>query len=290
MRTLADLIRLARPLQWVKNLFVLTGVLFGHAWSETAKLAPALAATVAFCLVASAVYAFNDIADRDRDALHPVKRQRPLAARRLSVPTAAGFSVTFAAAGFACALLASAQVLWLILGYLALNLAYSARLKHVPVLDVFAIAAGFMLRILAGTFGIGIPPSHWLLICGMMIALFLGFTKRRAELASSHDDRHAQRGVLQHYDPALLDSLITITGTGTVITYALYSLSRETIAMHGTANLIYTVPLIVYGVMRVIYRLHAVGQGENPARELLGDPHLVVTFLLWVALTAYLIY
>src|SRR5262245_28802465 len=182
MNSAGDLWRLMRPRQWVKNGFVFVGLLFANAWRQPQLRLRVVLAAVAFCLVSSGVYIFNDLMDREQDLNHERKKTRPLAAGRVSSGTAVILLIVLWIVGFGVALLVSRTVLGLLLVYILINVAYSVRLKDVVLLDVFLVAAGFMLRILAGTIGVGIPPSQWLLICGLMMALFLGFTKRRAEL------------------------------------------------------------------------------------------------------------
>jgi len=168
------LIRLMRPHQWIKNGFLFVGVVFGHGWSDSRLVAEALVLFAAFCLASSAVYILNDIADRDADRLHPHKRERPLARGEIGVGAPIALCIALALAGLALAAAVSLAALLIAAAYLVLNIGYSAGLKHVAILDVFMIAGGFMLRILAGTAGIGIPPSNWLLLCGLMLTLFLG--------------------------------------------------------------------------------------------------------------------
>ncbi|MBI4985762.1 MAG: decaprenyl-phosphate phosphoribosyltransferase [Rhodocyclales bacterium] len=282
------LIRLLRPHQWLKNGFVFVGLLFGHAWRDPGMIAAALLAFAAFCLISSAVYVFNDYVDREQDRRHPDKKQRPLASGAVSVPAALALGAACLAGGLALALLAS-RAPWIFLAYLALQVAYNAGAKHVVVLDVFIIAAGFMLRILAGTLGIGIPPTHWLLLCGLMLTLFLGFAKRRAELGRLQDDSVVHRRVLEHYSKPLLDHFIAIAASGTVVSYALYTVSSETIALHGTAWLIASVPPVLYGLMRYLFLLHRQGGGGDPARELLGDFHLLAAVAVWALVVAMLL-
>jgi len=282
------LIRLLRPHQWVKNGFVLIGLLFGHAWAiETLRLR-ALGAFLAFCLISSAVYVINDILDREADRRHPEKRLRPLASGEVGIGSALALAALCLAAGLALAFgalgLPASLAPWLFIVYLALNLAYSLHLKHVVILDVFIIAAGFMLRLLAGTLGIGIPPSHWLLLTGLMLTLFLGFAKRRAEVLVPAEPGEPHRQVLGHYSLPLLDQFITLTAGATVITYSLYTVSEETVALHGTRALMLTVPVVLYGLLRYLYRLHRRGGGGDPARDLLSDAHLLGAGLLWLAL------
>ncbi len=289
MSSPVDLFRLLRPKQWVKSLFVFVGLLFGHAWGDTFLVWRVLAAAVGFALVSSCVYILNDIADREADRKHPRKRQRPLARGAVSLNAAIALAVFVGVAGGALGYYASPIVATLLALYGLMNIAYSLGLKRVVILDVFIIAAGFMLRLLAGTSGVGIPPSQWLLLCGLMLTLFLGFVKRRAELGCETDDKTVQRKVLRDYSTTLLDQLITIAATGIIMSYSLYTLSAETIEKHGTSLLMLTVPFVIYGVFRYLFLLHQHQQGEDPASEALQDPHLLVTVLLWLLSTVWLI-
>jgi 4-hydroxybenzoate polyprenyltransferase len=280
-----------RPHHWIKNGFVLIGVLFGHQWSGPV-LHAALLTFVAFCAAASAVYVLNDLLDVEADRHHPQKRLRPIASGRMSRHEAMVWIAMLAIAGFGLAWLASPLVALLLGAYVLLNIVYSAWLKHMPILDVFAIATGFMLRILAGTLGLGLNVSSWLLLCGMMVTLFLGFTKRRAELlmlAGSKDSNPVTRRVLENYTPAQLDQYIGICATGTALSYSLYTMSPETVALHGTSHLIYTVPFILYGMFRYLYLLYGLGQGGDTVKDMMSDSHLIVTVLAWVGCTVWLL-
>lgn len=284
-----EIIRLMRPHQWVKNAFVLTGLLFGHAWHDPALLGKGLLAFAAFCLISSTIYIINDIIDIEQDKQHPGKRKRPLPSGKLKISTAAIFAALLGACAILLALAVSHTVLTIILGYAVMNLAYSLKLKHVVILDVFIIAAGFMLRILAGTLGLGIPPSQWLLLCGLMVTLFLGFSKRRAEIIALSEDKAAHRKVLEHYSPVLLDKMIGITASGVIMSYSLYTMNPDTIRIHGTPNLIYTVPFVIYGVFRYIYLLHHQNRGSDTAKDMVRDPHLLIVLLGWTITTFILI-
>jgi len=287
--TATELLRLARPHHWTKNGFVLAGLLFGHAWGEPALVTAALVATLAFCLASSAVYAFNDARDALHDREHPEKRHRPVARGTVSSALAHGFAALLAVLGLAAAAWAGAGVLASVAAYLVLNAAYSLGLKRVPVLDVFVIAAGFMLRILAGTWGIGIEPSRWLLACGFLLTLFLGFAKRRAELARLADDAGQHRPVLEAYSAEFLDQAVFGSALGMVICYALYTVADSTVVLHGTDRLIWTLPWVLLGTYRYLFRLRYRGGGGDPAQELLRDPLLAVAALGWVATVAWLI-
>ncbi len=275
------LIRLLRPHQWLKNGFVLIGLLFGHAWNDPDTLMRVALSFAAFCLLSSAVYIFNDLLDREADRLHPEKRNRPLASGQVSVIAALMLLAACLSGGFWLAFDASFAP-WVFLAYIAINIAYTLGFKRVVVLDVFMIASGFMLRLLAGTLGVGIAPSHWLLLCGLMLTLFLGFAKRQAELAALPEDATGHRSVLEHYSMALLDQFITIVAAGTVLSYSLYTVSSETVALHGTNQLMITVPFVLYGLLRYLFRLQLKGGGGDPARELLTDWHLIGAVVGWL--------
>ncbi len=283
------LLRLLRPHQWVKNGFVFLGLLFGHAWADPARVTLAIDAFVAFCLVSSAVYVMNDLVDRERDRAHPKKRKRPLASGTVSMAAAIVLMLVCGGAGLAMAWIGGGALPGIFFGYVALNVGYSFGLKHVVILDVFLIAAGFMLRILAGTLGIGIAPSQWLLLTGLLLTLFLGFAKRRAELSALQEDSGTHRRVLEHYSEPLLDQMITVAAAGVIVAYALYTVSPDTIRLHGTDKLIYTLPFVLYGMFRYLYLLHRRGGGGEPALEIVRDPHLVAAGAGWLGLTLWLL-
>ncbi|WP_018945585.1 UbiA prenyltransferase family protein [Thioalkalivibrio sp. AKL17] len=301
---LQPIFKLLRPHQYIKNGFVFLGPVFAHAWEGETLLAATLA-FLAFCAMASAVYVLNDILDVEADRRHPTKCRRPLASGAIGIPAARIILSVLVVLALALGLLVSAWVTGLLAGYLVLNIAYSLALKHVVILDVFSIAGGFMLRILAGTLGLGIEPSQWLLLCGLMLTLFLGFAKRRSELAEtavtagpapadpapeSRDDtrgdtRGDTRRVLDDYSTALLDQFIAISAACTVIAYGLYTVSPEVIALHGTDELIYTLPFVIYGIFRYLYLLHFRGRGGDTSRDLFTDAHLLVTVVAWLGVT-----
>ncbi|WP_341908051.1 decaprenyl-phosphate phosphoribosyltransferase [Polaromonas sp. YR568] len=272
------LIRLMRPHQWLKNAFVFAGLLFSGGWRDTALDLRVLSAFAAFCCISSLIYILNDWHDRASDALHPVKKNRPLASGAVGATPALVLAALLLAGG---GLLAhDNRVLLLLLAVYALfNIAYSWRLKQVPVVDVSIIASGFMLRLLAGTVAVGIPPSRWLLLTGIFVALFLGFCKRKAETFQAET---SQRAVLAHYPSALLDTFIAVTMTATLTTYSLFATSPEALLQHGE-RLLYTVPVVIFGMLRYTYQVHR-GHGEDVARDLLRDPWLVGAGLLWVVI------
>lgn len=289
MRLVLDFWRLMRPRQWVKSGFVFMGALFANVWRQPAVARSVLLAAAAFSLVSSAMYVSNDLLDRKYDINHPQKRHRPIAQNRVSVGAAVALQVALLLAGFGLGWLASPKVVAILLIYVAVNFAYSVELKHVVLLDVFSIAAGFMLRILAGTVGLNIAPSQWLLLCGLMVALFLGFAKRRAELYARTEETTSHRRVLDLYTPVLLDKMIVVTATCAIITYSLYTMSPVTVQYHHTESLIYTVPFVMYGIFRYMYSLHRQSTGSDPATEIFRDPHLLVAIAGWLLVTLWLI-
>lgn len=293
------LVRLMRPHQWVKNGFVLVGLLFGHGWSDHDLVVRVMLLFAGFCLASSGVYVLNDILDREADRAHPEKRERPVASGDVGVAAAAVLAVLLIALSALLTFQVSLAAAGFVASYVILNVAYSAGLKHVAILDVFLIAAGFMLRIAAGTVGVGIEPSRWLMGCGLMLTLFLGFAKRRAELLSieaaagqpaAMQGPVSQRRSLQDYSPALLDPLLRICAAGAAIGYALYTLDAQTVAIHGTSALIWTLPFVLYGLFRYLFAVYRNGAGADPAREVLRDPHLLGALAGWLALSAWLIH
>jgi 4-hydroxybenzoate polyprenyltransferase len=284
-----DLVRLARPHHWSKNAFVLAGLLFGHGWSVPPVVAAALVATLAFCLAASAGYAFIDALDAPRDREHPDKRERPVARGAIRPSLAHALAALLAALGLAAAAWASRGVLVCVASYLVLNAAYSLGRPRVPVRDVFLIAAGFMLRLLAGTWGLGIEPSRWLLACGFLLTLFLGFAKRRAELERLAGEAGQHRPVLEAYSMEFLDQAVFACALGMVLSYALYTVADSTVVLHGTDRLIWTLPWVLLGTFRYLFRLRYRGGGGDPAQDLLRDPLLAASALGWVATVAWLI-
>ncbi|MBH2042977.1 decaprenyl-phosphate phosphoribosyltransferase [Polaromonas sp.] len=275
-KTLLALARLMRPHQWVKNVFVFAGLVFSQNWGNAALDLRVLQVFAAFCCASSLVYILNDWHDRASDALHPVKRKRPLASGAVT----AGAALLLAAALLAAGTLLAAgnrTLLMLLALYVALNVAYSWQLKQVPVVDVAIIAAGFMLRLLAGTVAVGIPPSRWLLLTGIFMTLYLGFCKRKAE---SFQEEASQRAVMAHYPTTLLDTFIATTMTATLTTYSLFATSPEAQLQHSE-RLLYTVPVVIFALLRYTYQVHR-GRGEDVARDLLRDVWLLAAGVLWL--------
>ncbi len=287
----AQMLRLLRPKQWVKNGFVFAPLIFARELFDPGLVLLALRGFVAFCLTASAVYILNDFADLESDRTHPEKRNRPLAAGTIR-PSHAW--VIFGLLLIAAALLVSGmnrRFLALLVTYFLMNLAYSWRLREVFLLDVFIIAAGFMLRVLGGAYAIGVAVSTWLVLCSLFISLFLGFAKRRGELVEwEQSGKTARRKTLLLYRLDFIDQLLTVAAAGTVISYALYTVAPRTVEMFGTDRLIYTTVFVIYGVFRYMYLVHTSKAVENPTGALTSDIPIIVNAALWILSCVFLIY
>jgi 4-hydroxybenzoate polyprenyltransferase len=279
-----------RPRQWAKNALLLAPLLFALKATDPVALRRALVAVLAFSLLASAVYLGNDLADRDRDRAHPVKRERPLAAGRLSTAWAVGAAAVLGALGLALAwALGTGFFAWGV-AYLALQALYSGLLKRVAVLDVFAVAAGFVVRVLAGAEAIDVPVSNWLYLCTLLLALFLALEKRRAELVLLGPEAGSHRGILASYSVGLLDQLAAITAGAAILAYALYTLSPDTVHKFGGDRLKYTVPFAIFGIFRYLWLARRSGDGGEPERVLFRDRATQANLLAWLAVVAWAIY
>lgn len=287
-----SLLKLVRPHQYLKNGFVLLGPLFAHQW-DLVTLGQALLAFLAFCCMASAVYVLNDIMDIEADRAHPIKCRRPVPSGAISLGTAKRLLTALVVGSVVLSMLVSGWVTLFVAAYFVINIFYSWHLKHVVILDVFLISSGFMLRILAGTVGLGIAPSAWLLLCGLMVTLFLGFAKRRAELLMLEATEGANNGltrrVLDDYSPEMLEQFIAVTAACTIIAYGLYTVSPKTVAIHSSDDLIYTLPFVVYGIFRYLFLLHRRAKGNDTAKDLVQDRHLLVTVAAWVGTTLWVL-
>ena len=287
----APFIRLVRPKQWLKNFFVFAPLIFAKDLFVGGLFLLACKAFLGFCLTASTIYVINDIADQDADRMHPEKRNRPLAAGTLKKGHAFGLIAFLLVLDVAAVANMPLYFQLAVAGYFLLNIGYSIKLKELVLLDVFVIAAGFMLRVLGGAFAIGVKVSSWLVLCSMFISLFLGFAKRRGELVQAQASGNlAERKVLLVYRIDFIDQLLTITAAGTVISYALYSVAPRTIEIFGTEKLIYSTVFVLYGVFRYIYLIHTTPTIENPTNAITSDLPIVLTGVCWITFCVLLIY
>ena len=282
--------RSMRPKQWLKNTFVFAVILFSHKLADLHAIAWTWLAFASFCLLSSAIYLVNDSVDAERDRAHPVKCHRPIAAGTLSVPAALTAAVLLAVVGLVGALPLGRPFLLVAIFYLVLQVAYSLGLKNLVILDLFTIAAGFVLRVVAGAFAVRAELSSWLIICTILLSLFLGLGKRRHEIATLAGGSQEHRKVLKHYSIYLLDQMIGVVTASTLVCYALYTVSTETVQRFHTRNLMYTIPFVLYGIFRYLYLIHQKGEGGNPENILVSDIPLVVDILLWAMSAAFVIY
>jgi 4-hydroxybenzoate polyprenyltransferase len=280
-------LRLVRPKQWTKNGFVLAGVVFAGKALSAASLASALLAFVAFCALSGAVYAANDVLDVEEDRKHPLKRRRPVASGEIPSRTALAFALVLGSAGLALAYFVSPGVGLAGVAYLALQAVYTTTLKHTAILDVMSISAGFVIRALAGVAAVGSPISPWLIVCTGLLTLFLGFSKRRHELASLGERATIHRRNLADYSVPLLDEMMNIMMSATIIAYTLYTFTvyeRE-----DEIFMMASIPFVIYGVFRYMLLVHRNG-GGNPDTLLLADRPLQIALLLWLLVVGTVIY
>lgn len=290
LTTLGVLLRAMRPHQWVKNLFVLAPVVFGGHLLHPGPMALALLAFLLFCLLSGAVYLMNDTADREADRLHPLKRHRPIAAGLLSVRTAMWAVVVIVGTTLPTAYIISPWLALVAAGYFALNVAYSFVLKHVVFVDIVSIAAGFILRILGGAVAVRVPISPWLVLCTFLLALFLGMGKRKHERLVGGETGNLRRRVLAHYKVSHLNMALNITAAVTIFSYLLYTTSERTIRVFGTSNLVFTVPFIVFGLIRFMQIVETHREEESPTDYIVKDIPFVANLLLWAATIVVVIY
>jgi len=279
-----------RPQQWIKNFFVFAPLVFaGHLFHRD-DLLLTVEGFLLFSFLASGVYIFNDLADLEKDKLHPLKSQRPLPAGKLRVGAARAASALLIGGSVAVAFVLSSGFGIALALYAFLNILYSLKLKDVVILDVMTISAGFVLRVVSGALLIQVGASEWLIICTVLLSLFLGFSKRRHEITVLESHANDHREVLQHYSPYFLDQMIGIVTASTVMSYALYTISEETVKKFGTNHLIYTVPFVLYGIFRYLYLVHKKVEGGNPTKIALTDRPLLVNILLWIVAVSFIIY
>lgn len=287
---LVSLVVSLRPGQWTKNLFVFAGLLFGKQLFDARAVAVSCAAFAIFCALSSVIYLINDVADREADRRHPLKSRRPIASGQLAPGTAVASAVVLAAVAVAGAWLLRPAFALVAVAYLVLLTAYSARLKHVVIIDALTIAIGFVLRAVSGAVAIEVPISHWLLVCMVLLALFLALSKRRHELTLLAGGATDHRRILGEYSPYLLDQMIGVVTASTLIAYIFYTISPETVQNFDTEYLALTIPFPLYGIFRYLYLVHRKEGGGSPAEMLLTDRPLLLCVALWVVAVVLIVY
>jgi 4-hydroxybenzoate polyprenyltransferase len=276
--------------QWAKNFLLFAGLLFGGRLLEPDAVLKAIAAFAVFCALSSAIYLVNDIWDRDADRRHPLKQTRPIASGEIGVRLAGWSAAILIAGATAVAWVLNSVFGAIATGYVLLLLLYSTTLKHIVILDVLAIAGGFVLRAVAGAVAVTVPIGSWLLVCTTLLALFLALSKRRHELVLLGDGAPHHRRILEQYSPYLLDQMISVVTASTLIAYTVFTLSAETAQRLGTPFLGFTVPFVLYGIFRYLYLVHQKRGGGSPAEMLLTDRPLLVCVALWAGTVVLLMY
>lgn len=279
-----------RPEQWTKNLLLFAGLLFGGRLLELDAVITAMAGFAIFSALSGATYLLNDIWDREADRRHPLKQTRPIASGQLDISTGAWSAAILIAGAIGAAWLLSPRLAGIAAAYVGLLFFYSTTLKHVVIVDVLAIAGGFVLRAVAGAVAVEVPIGSWLLVCTTLLALFLALSKRRHELVLLGEDASRHRPSLEHYSPYLLDQMIAVVTASTLIAYTVFATSADTAQRLGTSRLAFTVPFVLYGIFRYLYLVHQRLGGGSPAEMLLADRPLLLCVALWAWAVMLLMY
>jgi 4-hydroxybenzoate polyprenyltransferase len=285
-----DIWQLLRPTQWSKNAVLFAALIFSKHLFISADVVTVVGAFLCFCCVASGAYVMNDIRDCERDRQHPLKARRPLPSGRVARSSAITIALGLMAVGLIGAFALGRGFGLLTAFYLALQVAYTFALKDMVILDVMSIATGFVVRAVAGGVVIAVPVSPWLIICTFLLALFLGFSKRRHELVLLDDRATEHRAALREYSPYFLDQMISVVTASTVVAYATYTVSLEVREKLGTDQLYLTVPFVLFGIFRYLYLVHQREEGGNPTQLLLTDQPLLVDVLLWIITASLVLY
>jgi 4-hydroxybenzoate polyprenyltransferase len=279
-----------RPGQWTKNLLVFAGLIFARRLFDPAAVLTATEAFLVFCALSGAVYLINDVADRESDRRHPLKRRRAIAAGVVPVRLAMGTAAVLLAVALGAAFLISRPFGIVALAYASLQGLYSGPLKHIVIIDVLTLAIGFVLRAVGGAVAIDVSISHWLLVCTILLALFMALAKRRHELVLLADGATGHRPILGEYSPYLLDQMIAVVTASTLVAYIFYTISPETAEKFGTQWLGLTIPFPLYGIFRYLYLVHQREGGGSPSDLLLNDRPLLACVALWVVAVVLIIY
>jgi 4-hydroxybenzoate polyprenyltransferase len=288
---LKNYFNLLRIPQWIKNFFIFVPLVFSQHLFEPEYVKLSLLGFIIFSLVSSSIYIINDLIDINEDKLHPVKKFRPIPAGLIVKNIAIATAFILAVGSFALLSLTNIKFGGTVITYFLITILYSLKLKNIVILDVFTIAAGFMLRILGGAFIINVEISSWLILTTMFISLFLAVMKRRSELKFvSTDDAGSTRKVLVHYSTEFIDQMSTVTSAGVIICYALYTVSQRTVTIFKTEHLIYTTPFVVFGIFRYMFLVYIGKKGENTTEILVSDLPMIFNIIIYVLVVIAIIY
>jgi len=287
----ALILRSMRPKQWTKNIILFAPLIFSQNITNKQLAIYSFISFIVFCILSGSVYILNDLIDIEQDKVHPLKSKRPIASGRLRpIYAVITFLVLLALSAYISLTYLNYLFILVAGSYLILQIAYSTILKHIVIIDVFSIAAGFLLRAIAGAEAIEVTFSTWLFFCTILLALFLALSKRRHEIILLDEKAINHRKILFEYSANLLDQMISIVTTTTLIAYILYTISPETVARFGTDNLKYTVPFVLYGIFRYLYLIHQKNEGGSPERVLLNDMPILITVILYCLTACYILY
>jgi len=289
-----------RPDQWAKNVFVFVPLIFSKNLFNVPLLTGSFITSISFCFAASSIYIINDIADKELDKLHPIKKFRPIAVDEVTIGEGWAVAIVLLVITFMVLHFSGVRPIVIVpIGtYIIINILYSFALKQIVLIDVFVIAAGFILRIIAGGYSINVKVSSWLIMTTLFVSIFLGAAKRRGEfvnVTSNSDEtspgaESSTRKVLHNYDLSLIDQILSISSASVIITYALYTVSERTVVAFKTEALIFTTVFVVYGIFRYLYLIHKMGLGESPINALFTDKPMVINIILYVISTVAIIY
>jgi len=284
------LLKAMRPAQWTKNFFVFAAIIFAQRFFDLLFLVKASKAFILFCLLSGGLYIFNDLRDRNEDRSHPKKSQRPIARGEISLTEGLAAFIALSTVSLVAAFFLHRTFFLVVCIYFFLQLGYSLKLKQVVILDIFVIAAGFVIRVIAGAVVIDVPISSWLLICASLLSLFLAMSKRRHELVLLENRAIEHRPILKEYSAYLLDQMMAVVTASTLIAYCLYTISEETVAKFGTRNLVWTSGFVLYGIFRYLYLVHQKGKGGSPEEIVLQDKPLLLNIILWIGAILFILY
>ena len=279
---MVEYLRLLRPRQWLKNVFVFAGLIFSRQFFYPDSIEKSIYAFVVFCLLSSCGYIINDILDYKEDRAHPVKSKRPIAAGKISRGQAAVVGALLLVLSLCSAYLLGAKFSYVCLIYLTVIVLYSTAIKNIVILDVLVVALGYVLRAIAGATVIAVEISSWLLLCTLLIALFLAISKRRTEIVLLGEGATKHRRILSQYSLGLLNQMIAVVTAACIVAYCLYTLAPETVVKFGTRNLIFTVPFVIYGIFRYLYITYQKVEADIPEKALISDLPLQVCLVLWI--------
>lgn len=281
---MSDIVRLLRPRQWIKNVFVFAGLIFSRHFFYPASIVQSIIAFLLFCLLSSGVYILNDIFDYEEDRMHPGKKERPIAAGTITKRTGVVLACIFIGTALVGAYFTALPFFYTCLIYTILMIMYSSFIKKIIILDVLFVASGYVLRAIAGAVIIDVEISPWLLLCTLLLALFLAISKRRSEIMRLGDMAVQHRKTLSGYSINLLNQMIGIVTSACIVSYCLYTLAPETTAKFGNRSLLYTVPFVIYGVFRYLYLTYSSTEAESPEKIITRDKPLQICLVLWAAL------